>query len=178
MSDFYEALQAEQTPAEAKRITDFIKWAEDSRGIDKDLSQAVIEQFTAESFLQYANDVSNHGIMGGYNGFTQYVDTEAFYVENRDAIIQWVKDYSESTGLYGSFLEMLVGTKVMQDQDFSLEDIAAFVYENDEDADNFTYFANAMSWIVGEEVCNAYSDFEHEYDEDEDEDEDDLDSDD
>ena len=62
---------------------------EKSGHIDPKLIRAVVNQFGGwESFKESAEDVTNHGIDGGYGGFVYYNETCAFFKRNRGAIME------------------------------------------------------------------------------------------
>lgn len=55
---------------------------------NKKLNEAVIEQMGGfESFSENAQDISNHGIDGGFSGFINYSETVEFSQNNRDVIL-------------------------------------------------------------------------------------------
>ena len=171
VENFNHSVDRDLDAADAKKMKAFVKFQEDSRGVNPLLTIAVIEQFGIESFLECAGDVYNHGITGGFSGFIYYTDTEPFYIDNRDLIIAWAKDFYESLGISDSLVGFIAGFGSMKSQGFSADDIGEFLYSNNADLDNFTYFANNMSWGVAEEICYGYTEFAGEY-EDEDQDDD------
>ena len=165
MSVTKENIESNTTLDEAKVIEKFVAWAEDSRGIKKSLTQAVIDQLTVREFLDYAQNISENGISGGYNGFVFYTETVDFYEKNRVLIIEWAKDYSLSIGLESSFLTTLAQAQVFKNNDIGIDDLAELIYSQEaKEKDDYEIFCNSMSWIVAEEVCDAYMDFLYEKD--------------
>lgn len=167
VENFNESIDNDLDTADAKKIKAFVKWREDCRDGDPLLTIAVIEQFGVDGFIDYAEDVARYGIMGGYSGFTHYTDTEAFYVENRDLIIEWAKKFRESIGMDDNLVSFVAGFISMKNSGFSADEIGEFIYSNNSELDNFTIFANNMAWGAGEDICHNYSDFLEEYKEDE-----------
>ena len=170
VENFNNSLDNDCDSGDAKKIKAFVKWQEDCRDGNPLLTIAVIEQFGVDSFINYAEDVARHGITGGYSGFTYYNDTEEFYTNNRDLIIEWAKKFRESIGIDDNLVSFVAGFNSMKSSGLTADEIGELIYSNDSELDNFTTFANNMAWGVGEEVCHNYSDFLEEY-EDEEEDE-------
>ena len=168
---FNSSLDNDLDTADAKKIKAFVKWQEDCRGVNPLLTIAVIEQFSVDSFINYAEDVARYGITGGYSGFSYYTDTEEFYTDNRDVIIEWLKNYRESIGIDDNLVSFVAGFNSMKQSGFSADEIGELIYSKDEELETDAIFANNMAWAAGEEVCRGYSDFLEEYEEDEEEDE-------
>lgn len=159
INDYHEKLDRDESEANAKTIKDFIVWAKDSRGVDEMLTIAVIEQFGVEYFLSRANDIANHGISGGFNGFISYHDTEVFYLKNKKLIITWAKDFHDSLGIDGSFLAMIAGYQGLKDSEIGIDDVAELLYSDNKDLNGFSDFSNTMTWVIAESVCYNYQDF-------------------
>ena len=172
IANFYESLDNDHAD-DAEKIKAFIKWGKENRNLDESLAIATIEQFGVGQFVSYAEDVTNHGIMGGFSGFTWYTDTEEFYTTNKDSIIQWAKDLNDSFGDNESYLVMIASFEIMKKSDFGVDDVAEFIYSGDEKLEGYTVFANNMAWGAAEDVCRHYVDFleESDFEEEEDEDE-------
>jgi hypothetical protein len=45
------------------------------------------------------NDVINHGIDGGFNGFIYYSDTHKFAIKNKKLINEYLEEYSDQLGM-------------------------------------------------------------------------------
>lgn len=165
MTDFIKELESNQEPAEVKKVKAFLSWSSEERSFDEEIVIAVIKQMGVDSFLSHAENAANHGMSGGYDGFTYYTDTEAFYKENRELIIAWAKEYNSSLGLHDSFLGMIASCKGMRDAELGIDTIAELIYSNNDDHEDYTAFSNIMAWIIAEEICHAYSDFSSEYEE-------------
>lgn len=155
MSDFNKALEAEQTTEVAECIKEFVSIADDRSEMSRELIEAVITQFDADCFLDSASDVANYGIGGGFGGWTYYHETEEFYIKNKKLIIDWLEVFKNEVG-YQSVSEFLLNCNAMKEQQFTSEDIEAFLADGADNLDCFTYFANAMSWITASEVCCLY----------------------
>ena len=57
-----------------------IKKMVDSSNIPAGLVISTVKQFGgADAFKESASDVANHGISGGFNGFTWYSETRDFF---------------------------------------------------------------------------------------------------
>ena len=129
------------------------------------LNEAVIEQMGGfESFAENAPDISNHGIDGGFGGFIYYSDTVSFAQDNREVILDALKEDAQEFG-HESVPEMMANWKSLDG--FSQDEIAEALYSNDESHEAHTSVYNAMAWYAGEkasyEYVNAMDDLEREH---------------
>lgn len=122
---------------------------------NKKLNEAVIEQMGGfESFSENAQDISNHGIDGGFSGFINYSETVEFSQNNRDVILQSLKDDAQEFGSE-SVPEMMSHWKALDG--FSQDEIAEALYSNDDALDAHTPVYNALAWYAGEKASNEYA---------------------
>ena len=120
-----------------------------------DLAKAVIAQMGgSENFAENANNISSHGIDGGYSGFVYYTDTVKFAEENHGAIMDSLKSDMDNFG-NESVPEMRSHWKSLND--LSQDEIAEVVYDKDPENENYTQVYNAMAWYAGEQVSYEYS---------------------
>lgn len=132
----------------------FIKKCEDY-GIPATLAQAVVDQFGDwEAFESSALDVYNNGIDGGFSGFIYHNETLKFFDDNKNNIIELLKEMAESYGV--GLFEMVLSFGCMRSTDASEFDIAEAIYS--EDAEYETSVKNCLTWFAGEEVCRVYGD--------------------
>jgi hypothetical protein len=112
----------------------------------------VIKQFGGwESFTESAEDVTNHGIDGGYGQFVYYADTVKFYNRNKKDILGLLEEQACDMGM--DQFEMLKSFKCMGG--LSSMEIADGLFSsmgND-------VVKNAMAWYAAEEVCRVYVDY-------------------
>ena len=144
-----------------------IKQFTQASNLDAKLVRAVIRQMGGfESFKESAQDICNHGIAGGFNGFIFHVDTVAFYGRNRASINKLAADLASDIGeggaieLIGSFGCLSTRSQKPGDysrvSDYTADEIGATMYGNKSKMD--TQIANAMAWFAAEEVARAYCD--------------------
>ena len=122
--------------------------------IPSSLIRAVIRQMGGwDSFKESAEDISNHGIAGGFHGFIYYAETVAFTKRNKKAIIEYAKRIADEMGETGivSFLSYF-GCLRGETQ----EDIADGLYNPR--SENKTLIYNALAWFAAEEVARDYCD--------------------
>jgi len=124
----------------------------DSTDISPALVRAVVSQIGSwEYFQDTAPDIANHGIDGGYAGFTYYVDTLAFARKHRAKIAKLAEGQAEEYGM--GVLEMIQGFGCLG-KDYSLGEIGKCLYGRGDD----TQILNGLAWYAGEEVCRVYND--------------------
>lgn len=120
-----------------------------------DLAKAVIEQMGgSENFAENANDISSHGIDGGFNGFVNYTDTVKFTEENYGAIMDSLKSDMDNFG-NESVPEMMSHWKSLND--LSQDEIAEVINGKDPENENYTQVYNALAWNAAEQVSYEYS---------------------
>ena len=124
-----------------------------SSDIPAPLIRAVVRQLGGwESFQESAPDINNHGLSGGFSGFTYYTDTVAFARKNRATIAQMAEN--DARDFFGQgVLEMIQGFPCLQG-DFTQAEIARCLYGRSND----THIMNALAWYAGESVARVYCD--------------------
>lgn len=142
-----------------KKIT--MKQLIDNSNIPAKLIRSTITQFGGwDSFRECAQDVTNHGIDGGFHGFIYYVDTTKFFRKNRNMIMELATEQATGFGDRGA-LEMIRNFNCLIDKrtrkpDFSADEIARAIYQSKGDCVDI--IQNALAWYAGEEVARAYCD--------------------
>lgn len=122
--------------------------------LNTDLVDAVINQIGGKSsFKEYAEDIVNHGISGGFSGFTYYTDTLKFAQDNKREIMALAEEMADSIGESGA-LELIAGFNCLNG-DYSQTEIAEAIYN---DSDDSGQVLNALAWFAGEEVARSYMD--------------------
>jgi hypothetical protein len=126
----------------------------ESSNIDASLIRAVVRQLGGwDEFTEHAQDVCNHGMTGGFVGFTYYTDTVAFAKRNKAAILDLCKQMSDDFGQSGT-IEFIASFNCLKGT--SQEEVADGLYNPK--SDDRTTIYNALAWFAGEEVCRAYDD--------------------
>ena len=121
------------------------------------IAKAVINQFGGwEEFKQYAGDVSNHGINGGFSGFIYYSETHSFTLKNRADIIELLEETASSLGedvvnMVNSF--GVFGKEGMDKEE--KKDLYKFLGGGRLSQGAIT---NVLAWFAAEEVCRLYTD--------------------
>lgn len=124
-----------------------------------DLQIAVIEQMSGDDniktledvsntyVLENLKDVANYGADGGWNGFTYYSDTVKFFDDNKDLIMESLKELASELG--EGLLEMISKFRCL-DNEYSVDEIAEVLYANSGECE---FLKNALSWYALEEVA-------------------------
>lgn len=134
-----------------KKIT--IKNMIENSNMSEKLILATITQLGGfESFKECAEDITRHGISGGFHGFIYYTDTVKFFKKNKKDIMSYLKQVASEFG-QGMF-EMIQCFNCMKG--FSQEEIAEAIYESDSEYED--QILNCLSWAIGEEVSRLYCD--------------------
>lgn len=132
-----------------------------STNIPESLVEAVINQMGGwEDFSESAQDVANHGIGGGFNGFIYHADTVKFASDNLQSILTYAKDMAEELGEDGAY-SLIAGFNCLND--YSADEVAETIHTqsiDDDWSDEFTQIMNALAWFAAEEVCRAYADLQ------------------
>lgn len=125
--------------------------------IPAELVRATVKQFGGwESFKELAEDVTNHGISGGFGGFIYHSETESFAKRNIDAISEMASSQAQEIG-YDSTFAMIRGFNCLKGDKISDGELMGALCKgrNPKDGPNLL---NALAWYAGEEVCRAYCD--------------------
>lgn len=137
-----------------------------STNIPAPLVRSVVKQMGGlESFQESAQDITKHGIDGGFGDFIYYADTVPFAKKNMKHIMEMAKEQAQDVGV--GLFEMLKGFKCMQV--CSEEEIAEAIYKDISltlksilkgflTGDMATNVLNCLAWYAGEEVARAYCD--------------------
>lgn len=127
---------------------------ENSDNVTERLVFAVNQQMS-NSLCDYASDISNYGIQGGFSGFTYYADTCAFYQANKEDIWELATDQAdENYGKDSNVFTMLAN------------------FGGAKNVSSAMTFENLMAWYAAEEAARYVSEFEVEEEDDETEEED------
>lgn len=125
-----------------------------------DLQIAVIEQMSGDDniktledvsntyILETLKDVANYGASGGWNGFTYYSDTVKFFDDNKDLIMESLKELASDLG--EGLLEMISSFRCLHNE-YSVDEIAEVIFANSEYGEYA--IKNALSWYALEEVA-------------------------
>jgi len=115
------------------------------------LAQAVVDQMGGEeSFLEKWEDITNHGISGGFSGFIYYNETNQFAKRNIRLIREMARQQSDDFSM--GMLEMIQGFNCLG-KDFSLDEIGETLFGSGEDEQ----ILNALAWYAAEETCHQFS---------------------
>ena len=125
-----------------------------SHHIPASLVRAVIRQSGGiESFAEDAENITNHGVNGGFHGWIWYTDTVAFTKRNKAAILELCKDTAESMGA-DNIYSLIASFGCAKG--YSAEEIAEAIH-NSRSEDRTTIY-NCLAWFAAEEVARAYCD--------------------
>lgn len=129
----------------------------EATNIPAPLVRAVVRQFGGwQDFKDCAEDVSNHGIDGGFHGFIYNRDTEPFARRNRSYIAKMASDQAREFGT--GVIEMIRNFGCFRyGEKPTDEEIGSALYAGKDLKDGMPVL-NALAWYAGEEVCRAYVD--------------------
>ena len=125
--------------------------------MNKKLINAVIENLGYDDandpeLIQQLQDISNHGIDGGFGGFIYYSETTSFFNENRKLILELVQEISFECGQ--GMIEFVAGFNCLKDMEITLDEIGNVLFGVETDNRNEKMIIkNALSWFAGEEVA-------------------------
>jgi len=125
--------------------------------MNKKLINAVIENLGYDDandpeLIQQLQDISNHGIDGGFGGFIYYSETTSFFNENRKLILELVQEMSFEFGQ--GMIEFVAGFNCLKDMGITLDEIGNVLFGVETDNRNEKMLIkNALSWFAGEEVA-------------------------
>ena len=128
--------------------------------ISPKLVNAVINQFGGwESFTESAEDVTKHGINGGFGGWIYYSETHKFAMTNRSLIVELLLETASQLGedvvsMVNNF-GVFRGTMDADDR----KDLYKYLGGGRPEQGAIT---NVMAWFAAEEVCRVYSDMVYE----------------
>lgn len=116
------------------------------------ITRAILRKLDREELA----DVCRHGADTGWNGFTYYAETNAFYKAHKADILAMAKADAEDFGQ--EMLVMVQGFRCLSDKNngrgkplYSLDEIAAALHSDK--GDGSTYIRNALAWYALETVA-------------------------
>ena len=116
----------------------------------KTLINAVINRIGLDS----VQDVNNHGIDGGYNGFIYYTDTHSFAMRYRKLIVRLLEEQAEQLG--EEVVSMVSNFGVFRRSAMDNEDRKElYKYLGGGKCEQST-ITNLMAWFAAEEVCRMF----------------------
>ena len=128
-----------------------------STSIPASLVRAVVRQLGGwNSFAQSAEDITNHGINGGFCGFVYYKDTESFTRRNLEGINELLSAQAQEIG-YDSTFAMIRSFGCFRGDTLSDGDIMRALCRG-RNPDSGVNILNGLAWYAGEEVARAYCD--------------------
>lgn len=129
--------------------------------MNNQLINAVKDELGRDEYLKSTmQEVCNHGADAGFSGFIYYHETRAFFDANKSAIVDHAKELASDLGQ--GLLEMIAGFNCLNGN-YSVDEIGAVIYGDDEDED--AQIKNAMAWFALEEAsrhCTDSDDFSEE----------------
>lgn len=128
-----------------------IQTAVSNSGISSKLINAVIRQLGGQESLE---DIRNHGIDGGFAGFTYHSDTVSFFKRNRVEIVELLKTMAEEFGQ--SPMDLVASFRCLSPVDEETKESIARCIYGGRMTDDDTQVANALAWFAGEEVARAF----------------------
>lgn len=120
--------------------------------MDKKLYNAVVDQFGGqEDFDNAAQDVYEHGIDGGFSGWTHYSETMEFFAQNKREILAHAREVAGDFG--EDMLEMIASFGCLRDHELTVDEVAEAIYSESQAAD---VVQNALAWFVAEEAVRQH----------------------
>ncbi len=119
------------------------------------LASAVVNQLGGwGAFKGCASDISNHGLYGGFHGFTHYQETEQFFRKNRASIQKLSDEVAYSLG--EDVGKMISNFNCLgRGKDYTASECCKTLYGT---RDNDQQIMNALAWFAAEEVARHYAD--------------------
>ena len=122
--------------------------------IPASLVRAVIQQSGGiESFTEDAEDITRHGVNGGFHGWIYHKDTVTFTKRNKAAILQLCKDAADSMGM-DNIYSLIASFNCAEG--YSAEEVAEAIHNSGSEERTMIY--NCLAWFAAEEVARAYCD--------------------
>ena len=120
--------------------------------ISEKLIRAVVRQSGGwDSFKEMAEDITNHGVDGGFHGWIYHSDTVPFAQRNKAVIMAMAQELANDLG--EEVLSMIAGFNCLK---ISANEVAEALYNPR--SDNKTQVFNALAWFASEEVARSYCD--------------------
>lgn len=120
--------------------------------LDNPEFKILINAVTSRIGLCSVEDVNNHGIDGGFNGFIYYSDTHAFAMRYRKQILSLANEMVSGCG-YKNIHEMVMAFRCVNNDDENYTDLCKYVGGGRLEQCQIT---NAMAWFAAEEVCRMF----------------------
>ena len=120
------------------------------------LVKATVKQFGGINVVkQVCQDISNHGINSGFDGFIYNTDIVKFSQRNKKRILDAIQNQAKELGYRDGFHAMME-FKCLREIDIDCFELThALSHENHE---MHTTIMKALAWFVGEELCRTASD--------------------
>lgn len=118
-----------------------------------DLAAVVYEQLGSDDLDEFRStlqDVLRGGANAGWSGFIYHNDTVKFFEENKELIMDSVKETVTDCG-YTGVLEFIKSFNCLG-EDYTIDEIGAVVYGDDKDD---VSIKNALAWYALETVAMA-----------------------
>lgn len=127
-------------------------------GMNSRLVRGVINALNGwnEDTRQNLRDIAEHGIDGGFCGFTYYSDTCAFFRKYREEILDLAENIADDMGI--DMFSMVANFNCLKGLSLSPSEIAKALYQGKGEC-AYQIF-NAMTWLAGEEVARRFCDIE------------------
>lgn len=141
-------------------LTELINYA---GNIPAPLVRAVVKQLGGrQEFTERAQDITNHGISGGFSGFIYYSDTVPFARKHKASILKMAEeqaaDFGEDLYTMISSFNCLTDHRTRKPE-YTTGQIAAIIHGRFTDSEgDHTQVFNALAWYAAEEVARAYCD--------------------
>ncbi len=121
------------------------------------LVYAAIAQFGLDYFLANYAMIKENGITSGHRGYNHHSDTVPFYDDNREDIIDWLKERNGNIFGYESIVDIFKDSQYISE--LNLDEINEALYSENADQYNHAILANLLSCMIGEQICTNLSDF-------------------
>ena len=120
--------------------------------ISEKLIRAVVRQSGGwDSFKEMAEDITNHGVGGGFHGWIYHADTVPFAKRNKAAIMELAWQMADDLG--EPIYRMIGGFNCLKMAD---GEVAEAIHNPR--SDDRTQVFNALAWFAVEEVARSYCD--------------------
>lgn len=128
-----------------------IKRAASDSGWSESIIRAVVRSLGDKSYL---SDIANHGVDGGFPGFTYYSDTVTFFREHRKEITDNLMALADDIG---EDPIKMVSSWPCVGPEFKTE-VGQVIY-GARLTDEHTTVANALAWYAAEEIARVMTDY-------------------
>lgn len=128
-----------------------IKQAASDSSWSETIIRAVIRSLGDKSYL---SDIANHGVDGGFPGFTYYSDTVAFFRKHRKEITDNLLALADDMG--EDPVKMVSSWRCVGPE--LARNVGQVVY-GARLTDEHTIVANALAWYAAEEIARAMTDY-------------------